>query len=349
MELLCALLTGIFLWLFFFHWRRSAVARAREAAGALLVTVKPPRSLVWMTRWTRIPFALMMLAPWAMFLYFRVSRTSASDTLFDDYMISFLLFNFLQATFPSFRFDSPVELRERGVVRSVGWTLLLPWNEVTGCRWYEGWPTRPVVRRSQYFERRVHLPDEVEAVTATAGRFVPVYDVEGKLIVEPAPADRAALTVSPGRFARWRFQFSLQSLLLLMVVVSCAASCYGIHYRRARPQNEAIAALNVFYPQLYYSGDNVWMLDFKGCSVKPGDDDLMRVEALGSLEHLDLDGSPVTDAGLKHLYRLKTLKSVSLSNTKVTQQGIDDLQKQLPGTTILCYPSPPAGATANGK
>ena len=49
---------------------------------------------------------------------------------------------------------------------------------------------------------------------------------------------------------------------------------------------------------------------------------------------LNLDDTPVTDAGLKDIATLKNLTRLSLLNTKVTDAGVRELQKALPGCKI---------------
>jgi hypothetical protein len=341
MELLCALLTGFFLWLFLFHWRRAALARARGVAGALLIEVKVGRRWLRGDRlWQRL-FVASMLVLLILLVWLRASV----GTLFDDFMIAYILAFILLTAFPPFRGDAPLELREHGIVRARPMEFM-PWDKVVGCGWCD---KRIGFSRLWPFDRGANRPDEIEAITAVAARFAPVYDVQGELIAEPDPAERAARTASPRSHFLWRFQFNLQSLLLLMVAVSCAASCYGLHYRRAHPQDAAIAKLDKFHPLAHRSGDDVWWLDFSACTVKPGDDDLVHLKGFPNLEDLSLDGSPITDAGLEHLRTLKTLKRVSLGNTQVTQRGLDDLQEALPNATISCYPPPAAVAKPSAK
>lgn len=49
---------------------------------------------------------------------------------------------------------------------------------------------------------------------------------------------------------------------------------------------------------------------------------------------LELDGTKVTDAGLKGLVPLKGLRDLDLSFTKVTDEGVKELQKSLPKCRI---------------
>ena len=49
---------------------------------------------------------------------------------------------------------------------------------------------------------------------------------------------------------------------------------------------------------------------------------------------VNLAGTGVTDAGLKELKHLKQLTRLDLGQTKVTDDGVADLQKALPGCRI---------------
>ena len=49
---------------------------------------------------------------------------------------------------------------------------------------------------------------------------------------------------------------------------------------------------------------------------------------------VNLGHTKVTDAGLKELKDLKQLTSLNLAETKVTADGVADLQKALPGCKI---------------
>jgi len=49
------------------------------------------------------------------------------------------------------------------------------------------------------------------------------------------------------------------------------------------------------------------------------------------MEHIELGGVNVTDAGLKELARLKTLRLLYIANTPVTDAGVQELQNALPG------------------
>ena len=109
------------------------------------------------------------------------------------------------------------------------------------------WRSLPYNRfRLTVNERRIAAGQKA-AATAVLARFVQVYDDDGTLLAGPTAdgACDAAARPAPQRSRVW-LQFDLRSLLLLAVVVSCAASCYGIHCRRVLPQTRAAAQLGEF-------------------------------------------------------------------------------------------------------
>ena len=80
--------------------------------------------------------------------------------------------------------------------------------------------------------------------------------------------------------------------MLFVVVASCLASCYGMHYRRLQPQREAVAKLAALNPSVTEFNGVVVMLDFSKCSKKPTDADLAWLEPLEDLSSLDVSGRP---------------------------------------------------------
>lgn len=123
-------------------------------------------------------------------------------------------------------------------------------------------------------------------------------------------------------------------MLLLMLAASAAFGWWGINYRSSKRQEAVIAGFAAFQPGVQWAGYDVFDLDFSQCKTQPGDDDLIYVGELHGMWSLNLAGSSVTDAGLKHLYGLTRLRSVYLYGTKVTQRGVDALHRALPNTHI---------------
>lgn len=54
-----------------------------------------------------------------------------------------------------------------------------------------------------------------------------------------------------------------------------------------------------------------------------------------TLEELHVPGTRVSDVGLKALYGLKNLRTLDLSNTKVTAAGVAALKKALPACKVI--------------
>jgi hypothetical protein len=62
---------------------------------------------------------------------------------------------------------------------------------------------------------------------------------------------------------------------------------------------------------------------------------LANLKGLTSLRVLDLSGTHVTDAGLAHLKVLSKLSRLDLSRTLITDAGMKELNRALPGLTII--------------
>ena len=68
---------------------------------------------------------------------------------------------------------------------------------------------------------------------------------------------------------------------------------------------------------------------------RPGFPAVWRLlQNLKNLERLSLDGTKVSDVGLKSLHHLKKLTTLELSNTSITDDGVSALLQKLPGLDI---------------
>ncbi|MGA2035645.1 MAG: hypothetical protein ABSG68_25635 [Thermoguttaceae bacterium] len=156
---------------------------------------------------------------------------------------------------------------------------------------------------------------------------------------------------------RW-FQYSVRTLLLLLFI---PCICFGVKMERAGQQKAVIEEIEnlgglVWYdyqfnvddipnaedaqppgpPELrWLLGDDffttVTKLDLTQTEIN--DAGLKRLEGLTGLQSLSL-GDRVTDAGLEHLKGLTQLHALNLQATKVTDAGIQGLQKALPNCKI---------------
>jgi hypothetical protein len=59
----------------------------------------------------------------------------------------------------------------------------------------------------------------------------------------------------------------------------------------------------------------------------------MATEGCG-LEELEIQGYPITDEGLKHLYGLSKLRRLYLNGTRVTAMGVYKLSHAIPGVWV---------------
>ncbi len=164
-------------------------------------------------------------------------------------------------------------------------------------------------------------------------------------------------------FLRWRFQFSLRSLLVLTLTVAMPFSWLAVRMQEARKQEEALERA-VEDGCIYWSsvsssptwlrgllGDELFKtidragisdvadlerlkefpqvngLQFFGHRIT--NDDLARLTRFRRWAALDLSESDLNDAGLEHIAGLIELRDLSLVGTQVTDAGLVHL-KRLP-------------------
>ena len=62
---------------------------------------------------------------------------------------------------------------------------------------------------------------------------------------------------------------------------------------------------------------------------------MKEIASLTSLEELEISYAPLDDAGLQALAGMKNLRKLTVSTTNVTDAGVGDLKKALPGCEIV--------------
>lgn len=157
---------------------------------------------------------------------------------------------------------------------------------------------------------------------------------------------------------RWRFQFSLRSLVLLVVAVGIPCSWLGVKMRESERQRQAVEAIQeagglVTYDFHYSIGSGyfvgeqeppapTWLRELVGndflsevhvvslADCEKVDNVLERLRRLRKLWAVELTRTQVTDAGLEHLKGLTELDELDLARTPVTYGGIEELRKALP-------------------
>jgi hypothetical protein len=148
---------------------------------------------------------------------------------------------------------------------------------------------------------------------------------------------------------RLRFQFSVRSLLALMVAVAIPSSWFAVEMRNAKEQKEAVERLETEGAWIDYQGGDspsaskpsepAWLRKLLGREFfdsvdrvqwfatgnpSPG---LEHLKALSSsLSSVTLDAVDVTDAALANLRCLTKLKNLDVTNTEIGDAGVPYLQ-----------------------
>ena len=150
----------------------------------------------------------------------------------------------------------------------------------------------------------------------------------------------------------WRFQFSIKSLLILVVVVALPFSWLAVEMRAAREQKAAVEEIekvgSVVYDWNVDASSNpipnakpsepAWLRnllgdDFFTLVISAGfhsgeqitDAALADLAGLTHLQMLRLGGTRVTDAALAQIARLTQLQTLWLDDTRITDDGLAHL------------------------
>ena len=154
---------------------------------------------------------------------------------------------------------------------------------------------------------------------------------------------------------RWRFQFSIRSLLVLVVAVALPCSWLAVEMEKAKQQKEAMDELvrlgcsvsrwqvGAKHEPLLYDKpvEPVWLrkllgddffgtvLDLNLAFVPISDAGLERLRGgLPQLRSLNLDDAKITEVGLQHIACFKQLEMLALRGSTVTRLGpLQDLAR----------------------
>ncbi len=158
---------------------------------------------------------------------------------------------------------------------------------------------------------------------------------------------------------RWRFQYSLRTLLLVVLLASIGMSWVAVKMQKSRRQRQVVEAIqrlhgNVLYQyQVDLHGDAIpgaklpvpsWArhllgedffqevvgVEFSGFDVLDASC-LADVKTMTQLQVLSLGWTSVTDADLKGINALRRLQKLELNSTAITDAGL----KELTGLTEL--------------
>ena len=156
---------------------------------------------------------------------------------------------------------------------------------------------------------------------------------------------------TPARKLRW-FQYSLRSLMLLVLLASVGMSWFAVKMKRAREQKEAVEEIRKWGGEVHYdyefqrSGNPLqpsgppgpaWLRNLMGEDLfatvvwvafgpYSSDADLEQLHGLTQLQTSYLGGRHVTDAGMEHLKGLPQLQTLDLDATDSTDGGVQHLK-----------------------
>jgi len=155
---------------------------------------------------------------------------------------------------------------------------------------------------------------------------------------------------------RWRFQFTIRSLLLLTVAVALASGWLAVERERARKQTEAVDRVYAcrgrvsWDPQPTSWGprprEPEWLRSLLGDEFFRFESDvefdfnsdieagLEAIEGLTQLQRLWLNETRISDVGVERIKTLPQLQELFLGNSQISDDGLKKLQQALPNCKI---------------
>ena len=139
---------------------------------------------------------------------------------------------------------------------------------------------------------------------------------------------------------RWRFQFSLRSLVVMAVAVALPCSWLALGRQEAKREKEAAAAIEEWDGEVRWSETSgpFWLQSLLGddyCRhvkivmlplTKVTDAGLFNLKGLNQLQVLCLNNTQITDAGLENFKGLNQLQTLYLNDTQITDAGLENLK-----------------------
>ena len=129
---------------------------------------------------------------------------------------------------------------------------------------------------------------------------------------------------------KWRFQYSLLSLMVLMVVVALTCGWLAAEMKAAKEQRAAAEEIRKLGGQLGYDYQRDWL----DTTSKPPEPAWMRGllgdDLFMSVTDANLTFSEISDPGLEHLKGLTKLQELDVIRTRVSAAGVKKLQQALP-------------------
>jgi hypothetical protein len=179
----------------------------------------------------------------------------------------------------------------------------------------------------------------------------------------PAVADNAAVHTEPSKAEppkrkRRRFQFSLRTLMIFVLLCAVPCGWLAARMQRARRQKSAvdeivkeggwveydyeIDASGKWIPRAEPTGPE-WLRRLLGSDFFANvvvakvrtDAGSRMLTGLSRLQYLDLRDAEITDAGLVHVTELSDLLVIDLFGTKITDAGFEKLERLKTLETLL--------------
>jgi hypothetical protein len=263
-------------------------------------------------------------------------------------MVNLVLgFGFPFAHYPWTRID--FEIRKQGILtmrKKLKHKILIPWQKINFGEWV---PSRRVLTL-HYDDSTVAYPlhaADAKKSLEILGRFIEIRNEQGEVIFagKPEPMSNEEAAALEKYQNRNPYQFSILSMLLLMVVVASGAGWYAVAQEYNRLQQNALNALNRFSPNRYNGPCSaVSFLDFSAKYLpatpttplppKITDADIALIKPFHLLKTLNLSESDITDAAIPDLITLQSLEYLSIGKTKITPEGAERLRNEMPNTVI---------------
>jgi hypothetical protein len=151
---------------------------------------------------------------------------------------------------------------------------------------------------------------------------------------------------------RWRFQFSLRSLLVFTVAVAIPCSWLAVEMSWVRQRRATMFSLKLVGSAFQYEYEldrnnpvppgPAWLRQFLGDDffaeiifadlsyARITDADLDSLRDMTHIRELCLNHTPITDAGLKKLTGRPRMYFLWLAETQVTDKGVKEFQQAMP-------------------
>ena len=133
------------------------------------------------------------------------------------------------------------------------------------------------------------------------------------------------MTTEPPKRRRWS-QFRLRTLLIAILVLSVPLSWCAWRMERARRQREAVEMIERSGATFLYDEDTNTVCEVTFLNFHLTDADLKHLERLPSLRSIAVFGCDISDTGLEHLKGLTKLERLNLDCTHVSDSGLQHLE-----------------------